>query len=98
MACSFSMLEVFKYNSAFIKDDIEYIRLNINQDPYTALESIFKQHEIHHHLAKLIKEKSSFSDSIDEFITTGRFENNIRKCDHSDLIRIINDSFNSLTM
>ena len=98
MACSFSMLEVFKYNSAFIKDDIEYIRLNINQDPYTALESIFKQHEIHHHLAKLIKEKSSFSDSIDEFITTGRFENNIRKCDRSDLIRIINDSFNSLTM
>ena len=50
MACSFSMLEVFKYLGIY-KDDIEYIRLNINQDPYTALESIFKQHEIHHYLA-----------------------------------------------
>lgn len=96
MACSFSMLEVFKYNSAFIKDDIEYIQLNTSQDPYLALEGIFKQHRIHYHLAKQIKGKSSFSDSIDEFITTGRFENNIRKCDRSDLIRIITDSYNSL--
>jgi alcohol dehydrogenase class IV len=96
MACSFSMLEVFKYNSAFIKDDIESIRLHISQDPYIVLEGIFRQHGIHSYLAKLLPEKSSFSESIDDFITAGRFENNIRKCVRSDLIRIITDSYDSL--
>ena len=96
MACSFSMLEVFKYNSAFIKDDIESIRLHISQDPYIVLEGIFRQHGIHSYLAKLLPEKSSFSESIDDFITAGRFENNIKKCVRSDLIRIITDSYDSL--
>ena len=96
MACSFSMLEVFKYNSAFIKDDIESIRLHISQDPYIVLEGIFRQHGIHSYLAKLLPEKSSFSESIDDFITAGRFENNIRKCVRSDLMRIITDSYDSL--
>jgi alcohol dehydrogenase len=96
MACSFSMLEVFKYNSTFIKDDIEFIRFYINQDPYVALESIMIQYGIHSSLAKLLPRKSSFFESIDDFITAGRFENNIRKCVRSDLISIITHSYDSL--
>tara|TARA_B100001059_G_scaffold236603_1_gene288179 strand:- start:8597 stop:9721 length:1125 start_codon:yes stop_codon:yes gene_type:complete len=96
MACSFSMLEVFKYNSAFIVDDIDSIKIQIKQDPYIALEDIFRQHGIHFSLSKLLPEKSIFSESIDDFITAGRFENNIRNCDRTDLIRIINNSYDSL--
>jgi alcohol dehydrogenase class IV len=96
MACSFSMLEVFKYNSALIEDDLDSIRFNINEDPYTMLKEIFRQHGIHSYLAKRLPEKAIFSGSIDDFITDGRFENNIRKCVRSDLTRIINDSYDSI--
>ena len=96
MACSFSMLEVFKYNSTYIRDDIEFLRLNLKQDPYSLLESIFIQHDICNYLSKLLPKKSSFFESIDDFITVGRFENNIRKCVRSDLISIITNSYDSL--
>lgn len=96
MACSFSMLEVFKYNSKFIKEDIEFLRLNLKQDPYVLLESIFIQYDINNYLLKLLPKKSSFFESVDDFITVGRFENNIRKCIRSDLIDIITNSYNSL--
>ena len=35
------------------------------------------------------------TDSIEEFITEGRFENNIRKCNRTDLINIITASYNA---
>ena len=40
MACSFSMLEVFKYNFAFIKDDLELIELELKQDSFTVLKAL----------------------------------------------------------
>ena len=94
MACAFSMLEVFKYNSGFIKDDIESIKYDLNQDPFMVLEGIFIQHRVYDHLAHLLPAKSIFFASIDEFVTAGRFENNIKKCERSDLIEIITDSYN----
>jgi alcohol dehydrogenase class IV len=93
MACSFSILEVFKYNSAFIKDDLESIKLDLKLDPYVVLDSIIKQHGINAHLAKSLPSKSIFSESIEDFITAGRFENNIKKCGRSDLIEIITASY-----
>ena len=93
MACSFSVLEVFKYNSAFIKEDLESIELELNQDPYMVLESIIKQHGVNAYLAKSLPNKSIFSESIEDFITAGRFENNIRKCSRNDLTKIIIASY-----
>jgi len=93
MACSFSVLEVFKYNSAFIKEDLESIELELNLDPYMVLESIIKQHGVNTYLAKSLPNKSIFSESIEDFITAGRFENNIRKCSRNDLIKIITASY-----
>lgn len=93
MACSFSILEVFKYNSAFIKEDIESIKFDLKLDPYMVLEGIINQHGVNAYLAKSLPDKSIFSESIEDFITTGRFENNIRKCDRSDLIDIITASY-----
>ena len=93
MACSFSMLEVFKYNSAFIKDDLELIKLELKHDPFMVLESIFEQHGVNFYLAKSLPNKSTFFESIEDFITAGRFENNIRKCSRSDLIKIVTASY-----
>jgi len=93
MACSFSVLEVFKYNSAFVKEDLESIELELNLDPYMVLESIIKQHGVNAYLAKSLPNKSIFSESIEDFITAGRFENNIRKCSRNDLIKIITASY-----
>lgn len=95
MACSFSILEVFKYNSAFIKDDLESIKLDLNLDPYIVLESIIKQHGINAYLAKSLPNKSIFSESIEDFVTAGRFENNIKTCNQNDLIKIITASYNT---
>ena len=95
MACAFSMLEVYKYNSAFIKDDIEIIAFNLKKDPYIVLKNIFSQYELNSSFAKALPNKSSFTDSIEDFITAGRFDNNIKKCNRDDLINIITTSYNT---
>ena len=95
MACAFSMLEVFKYNSEFMKDDIELIKYHLNQDPFLVLEGIFIQHGVYDHLVDLLPTKSIFFASIDDFVTAGRFENNIKACNRNDLIKIITASYNT---
>lgn len=95
MACAFSMLEVYKYNSAFIKDDLEIIAFNLKQDPYTVLENIFNQYGLNALFAKALPDKSVFTGSIKDFITAGRFENNIKKCNRTDLINLIKASYNT---
>ena len=94
MACAFSMLEVFKYNSEFMKGDIELIKYHLNQDPFLVLEGIFIQHGVYGHLVDLLPTKSIFFASIDDFVTAGRFENNIKTCNRNDLIKIITASYN----
>jgi len=93
MACSFSMLEVYKYNLSLIKDDIDIIESNLKQDPYTALKNIFSKHELNSYFIKNLPSKADFIDSIEDFITEGRFENNIKKCNYQDLINIIKSSY-----
>ena len=93
MACSFSVLEVFKYNSEVITDDLELIKGELKLDPFIVLEGIIRQHEVNPYLAKSLPDKSTFFESIDDFITAGRFENNIKKCGTSELIDIITASY-----
>ena len=93
MACSFSILEVFKYNSEFIKDDLELIAFELRMDPFLELENIIEQHGVNAHLAKSLPNKSIFSKSVEHFITAGRFENNIKKCNQNDLTEIIIASY-----
>ena len=93
MACAFSMLEVYKYNSAYIKDDIEKIMFNTKQDPYVILKNIFKKYKLNSFFINALPDKATFTYSIEDFITAGRFENNIRKCNHADLINIITTSY-----
>jgi len=95
MACAFSMLEVYKYNSALIKDDIEIMAFNLKQDPYIALKNIFSQFELNSHFAKVLPDKSSFFGSIEDFITEGRFDNNIKQCNRTDLVDIITASYDT---
>tara|TARA_B100000963_G_scaffold361053_1_gene394638 strand:- start:8081 stop:9208 length:1128 start_codon:yes stop_codon:yes gene_type:complete len=96
MACSFSMLEVFKYNMEFVKNDLDMIELELKQDPYMVLESIIQQHGVKDYLARSLPNKSVFFESIQDFITAGRFENNIKKCSRDDLIEIITTSYDSI--
>ena len=97
MACSFSILEVFKYNSEFMKDDLELIELELKMDPYIALENIIQQHGVNANLANSLPNKSIFSESIEDFITAGRFENNIKTCNRNDLTKIITASYDRLS-
>tara|TARA_B100001093_G_scaffold512934_2_gene583808 strand:+ start:10956 stop:12083 length:1128 start_codon:yes stop_codon:yes gene_type:complete len=93
MACSFSILEVFKYNSAFVKDDLQLIELELKLDPYLVLENIIRQHGVNAHLAKSLPNKAIFSESIEDFVSAGRFENNIKTCNQNDLTQIITASY-----
>jgi len=95
MACSFSILEVFRFNSAFIKDDLESIKLDLKRDPFMVLESIIKQHGVNAYLANSLPNKVIFSESIEDFVTVGRFENNIKTCSRDDLIKIITASYDT---
>ena len=95
MACSFSILEVFRFNSAFIKDDLESIKLDLKRDPFMVLESIIKQHGVNAYLANSLPNKVIFSESIEDFVTVGRFENNIKTCSRDDLIKIITASYDA---
>ncbi len=97
IACSFSILEVFKYNSQLVKDDLELIELELKQDPYTALESIIKQHGVNAYLAKSLPNKAIFSESIEDFVAAGRFGNNIKTCSLNDLNKIIIASYDMLS-
>ena len=47
------------------------------------------------YFAKDLPSKSNFTDSIEDFITAGRFDNNIKKCNRTDLIKIIITSYNT---
>ena len=95
VACTFSILEVFKYNSAFVKDDLESIELELKLDLYMALENIIQQHGVNAYIAKSLPNKPIFSESIEDFITAGRFENNIKTCNRNDLIKIITASYDA---
>jgi alcohol dehydrogenase class IV len=96
IACSFSMLEVFKFNESHIEEDIKWIAFGIGKDPYLALEDIFNQYNINTLLARALPDKTSFTSTIEDFITDGRFENNIRKCEPADLIKILTRSYESV--
>ena len=96
LACSFSMLEVYKFNKESIDKDIKIIEKEISCDPYTAIEDIFYNLEPREILAKSLPAKLKFTESIEDFITEGRFENNIRKCESDDLIHIITASYDLL--
>ena len=96
LACAFSMLEVYQYNLPYIKDDIEIITFNIKQDPFIVLMDIFTQHKVNLYLARGLPNKSKFFESIEDFVTTGRFENNIKECNRTDLTNIITASYNAV--
>jgi len=93
LACAFSMIAVYKFNLLSIASDINIIRNYIKEDPLIVIESIFKKHDLYARLAKSLPSKAKFSSEIEEFITTGRFENNIRKCSREDLVEILNTSY-----
>ena len=96
IACSFSMLEVYKFNSELIKEDVASIALDLKDDPYAIIELIIKQHRINSYLKQRLPNKEEFSESVHDFITAGRFENNIKKCSKDNLIEIINASYCSI--
>ena len=93
IACSFSVLEVFKYNSLLIDDDLKLMEFELKADPYMVLENIIHQHGVNTYLAKSLPNKAIFSASLDDFVTAGRFENNIRPCNRDDLMKIITASY-----
>lgn len=93
LACAFSMLEVFKYNVDYVCDDLDYVGSMIKKDVFTALHDIIQQFRVPSKLANLLPDETMFFQSIEDFITEGRFDNNIRYCTRTDLIEIITESY-----
>ena len=92
-ACAFSMLEVYQYNSDSIKDDMDLIELELKKPPIQIIKEIFNQYDFNNMISKFLPEAATFFGSIDEFITEGRFDNNIKQCSYNDLIKIIEASY-----
>jgi alcohol dehydrogenase len=92
LACAFSMKEVFKFNQSHIKKELISLERNIGINPYLALKKVFDALEIESAIKTTISEPNNIVDMIDEMKTAGRFENNIRVCDPSDLSSIVNKS------
>ena len=93
IACAFSMIEVYKYNMSSVKEDIRAIEFELGKDAFDTLNYIFSKYNINSRIASSLPNKSSFSSSIEDFITAGRFDNNIKKCDRVDLVNIITTSY-----
>lgn len=93
IACAFSMRQVYEFNAALITEDLRAIAFNLDQDPYVVLEAIFDRYGLNDYFAKALPDKNTFVSSIDDFITQGRFENNVRVCDSADLVNIITASY-----
>ncbi len=96
MACTFSFLEVFKFNLEYIKKDVEIIEQSMSAELFPCLEKVINLHKVYPFLSDRLPDKNSFSESLDDFVTEGRFENNIRKCNQDDLIKIVSDSYDSI--
>tara|TARA_B100001250_G_scaffold414529_1_gene453591 strand:- start:2289 stop:3428 length:1140 start_codon:yes stop_codon:yes gene_type:complete len=93
LACGFSMLEVYKFNAAHIKDDIVSIEQQLNgKQILEIINMVFKKYEFY----KLVRRHIQYTDKVLELlpqmITPGRADNNIRKFDELDLINIVEKS------
>ena len=93
LACGFSMLEVFTFNSSHIQDDIDNIERQLNGIKIPEIiDSVYKKYDFD----KLVKQHVKYSDDIldllPQMITPGRADNNIRKFNKSELENIVRNS------
>ena len=93
LACGFSMLEVFTFNSSHIQDDIDNIERQLNGIKIPEIiDSVYKKYDFY----KLVKQHVKYSDDIldllPQMITPGRADNNIRKFNKSELENIVRNS------
>lgn len=93
LACGFSMLEVYTFNSSHIQDDIDNIESQLNGIKIPEIiDLVFKKYDFD----KLVKQHVEYSDDIldllPQMITPGRADNNIRKFDKSELENIVRNS------
>ncbi len=95
LACAFSMLEVYKYNEKYLKNDITEIKQTLNENPFDVLQDIFLQYDLKRHFREYLPDRKNFINSLEDFITSGRFENNIQKCSQEDLVKILTFSYES---
>ena len=93
LACAFSMIEVFKHNKNFIKDDIHLISSKIGKsDIPKIIETFFKKYNFYSMLEEFIPSQATILELLPEMYTVGRADNNISKITKSDLQKIIINS------
>ena len=93
LACGFSMLEVYTFNSGHIQEDIDNIESQLNGTKIPVIiDLVFKKYDFD----KLVKQHVEYSDDIldllPQMITPGRADNNIRKFDKLELENIVRNS------
>ena len=90
------MLEVYKFNEAHIRSDIQLIGDQLGQDPFVSLRHLFATQSVKKYFLAAFDQSPSPLAIADEFITQGRFENNIRPCSRRDLEQILSKSYESV--
>ena len=93
-ACAFTMLEVLEFNKQKIHHEIKILENNLNLNVKNSLIEIFNSFNINETFKFYIKNKKHVFEILDQMITEGRFENNIRKCSKDDLVEIVTKSCN----
>ena len=75
-----------------------YLKNIIRKDPFEAICEIYRNLDVENKILSFIPNPKDIILMRDEMIASGRFENNIKKCSDRDLLKIINESINYLTL
>jgi len=93
LACGFSMLEVYNFNAACIKEDIAIIEQQLNGKKIPEIiEAIYEKYKFYQLVQDHIQYIDDVFELLPQMVTPGRADNNIRKFDQLELENIIRSS------
>ena len=93
LACGFSMLEVYTFNSSHIQEDIDNIESQLNGTKIPEIiDLVFKKYDFDKLVKQHVEHSDDILDLLPQMITPGRADNNIRKFDKLELENIVRNS------
>lgn len=93
LACGFSMLEVYNFNAAHIKDDIVTIEQQLNGKKIPEIiDAIYEKYEFYQLVRRHVQYIDNVLELLPEMVTPGRADNNIRKFNQLELENIVRSS------
>ncbi len=99
LACGFSMLEVYKFNSSYIEEDIFAIEQQLKGKKIPEIiNKIYEKYGFYKLVRNYIKDFDYVLQLLPQMVTPGRADNNIRKFNNLELEKIIQSSCSRATI